>query len=188
MILLICHNTTYTNIILHNNNVNNIANDDPKVTLDSLIFDLKNNQPSNYDLRNFQSTFITSVNPTTTIVTLNESVYNMRELYWFGISDDYELSLKLLQCQVYGMINQNKLKTVLSHSYNVRSSQTSSNINYKFTAQNLVDIKALNKIDIQFYEMIILEFRLRVYKYSACINATMNIDYMKNTLKSTIST
>jgi len=132
-------------------------------TLDDLISFLKSGKPTIfYDLRNFQSRYMSSHS-------LIGRINYMRSLYWFSINENYELSLKLLQCQVFGYVDERKLKDVLSKKYNVRTDQKNSDAAYNFTAQNLRDIKDLTSDDSLFYEMAVSEFWNRVKTYNSCL-------------------
>ena len=132
-------------------------------TLDDLISFLKSGKPTIfYDLRNFQSRYMSSHS-------LIGRINYMRSLYWFSINENYELSLKLLQCQVFGYVDERKLKGVLSKKYNVRTDQKNSDAAYNFTAQNLRDIKDLTSDDSLFYEMAVSEFWNRVKTYNSCL-------------------
>ena len=77
--------------------------------------------------------------------------------------------MKLLQCQVFGYVDERKLKGVLSKKYNVRTDQKNSDAAYNFTAQNLRDIKDLTSDDALFYEMAVSEFWNRVKTYNSCL-------------------
>lgn len=138
-------------------------------TLDELISLLKRGQsiPFFYDLRNFQSRYMSS--HSNFEEPLLGRINYMRSLYWFSITENYELSLKLLQCQVFGYVDERKLKEVLSKKYNVRTEQKNSDAAYNFTAQNLRDIKDLTREDTLFYEMAVVEFWKRVKTYDSCL-------------------
>lgn len=137
-------------------------------TLDELINVLKSKQSIPfYDLRNFQSGYMSS--HLSSEEPLLMRINYMRSLYWFSITENYELSLKLLQCQVFGYVDERKLKNVLSKKYNVRTDQKNSDAAYSFTAQNLRDIKDLTSDDILFYEMAVVEFWKRVKTYNSCL-------------------
>jgi len=83
--------------------------------------------------------------------------------------ENYELSLKLLQCQVFGYVDESKLKDVLAKKYNVRLEQKNSGAVYNFTAHNIKDISDLNSDDTLFYQMAVVEFWRRVQTYNYCV-------------------
>jgi len=142
-------------------------------TLDVLIDQLKRGVHIHFDLRNFQSRCMAS-NGTDALdgtpSTVHERFQYMRSLYWFSIMENYELSLKLLQCQVFGYVDESKLKDVLAKKYNVRSSQSNAGMKYAISAQNLRDITDLNKDDMAFYQMAVVEFWNRIKVHSKCLN------------------
>jgi len=138
-------------------------------TLEDLISHLKSGQSVShfYNLRNFQSGYMNShLNFEQSLL---ERTNYMRSLYWFSIMENYELSLKLLQCQVFGYVDESKLKDVLAKKYNVRLEQKNSGAVYNFTAHNIKDISDLNSDDTLFYQMAVVEFWRRVQTYNYCV-------------------
>ena len=82
--------------------------------------------------------------------------------------------MKLLQCQLYGKVNEKKLKNVLSKSYNVRTDQL-----FQLSSKNIMDIKSLISIDIQLYKMVVIEFTKRINQYASCLNKTTDISHLQ---------
>ena len=170
-------NTYYIHYIIANYmNSKNVS----QITLDFVIQALQdhkshviyNNIKLSHELKNFQANSI-SINSNFSFLHLAE---NLKKIYWFSINEEYELSLKLLQCQLYGKVNEKKLKTILSKSYNVRSTQTIQS--FQISSKNLADIKNLNAIDIKFYKMVVIEFAKRINQYASCLNTTTDISHL----------
>ena len=141
--------------------------------LDQFMESLENNTDRhNYDLRNFQIKFMVHTNnDSEQNLILTEAITYMRSLYWFSILEQYQLSLKLLMCQVYGKVNIRALKKYTSKTYNVRYIED--NFEYKISPLTLSHIKKLTKMDTVFYNYVVVEFYRRVKLHSVCLNVTL---------------
>ena len=136
--------------------------------MDYVIQRLQENNPVKYDLRNFQAHHLGSD------ISLSNLAGILKKIYWFSLNEEYALSYKLLQCQLYGEVNEEKLKDVLSKSYNVRTDQS-----FQLSSKNIADIKSLISIDIQLYKMVVVEFTNRINQYASCLNKTTDISHLQ---------
>ena len=120
-----------------------------------------------YNLNNFQTKFmLSSYNET---INLNEAIEYMKTLFWFSIQDQLELSLKLLQCQMFGKVDEESLKTMLKSKSTNKAISKKTN-SFEISANDIENIKEMISIDIQFYDHVVAEFMNRVSKYSHCLN------------------
>lgn len=135
------------------------------VKLSQYIADIQQNHPKHYDLRNFQIKYMVNDGRN---INFKDGVAYMKSLFWFSIVDELELSLRLLQCQVLGKVDEPTIRQALNHDEYHR-------IKSKKIKVCSDDIKKLNSIDFLFYEFVKAEFWDRIYKYADCLNLNQQI-------------
>lgn len=136
-------------------------------TLSQYIADVKAGHPQHYDLHNFQIKFMLG---NETDIDFQDGVNYMKSLYWFSVTEELELSLRMLQCQVLGNVNEAQIQQALSNGEYTRLKNKGHDMRCTSGSNDIADIKSLNSIDLLFYEFVKKEFWSRVYKYADCLS------------------
>ena len=139
-------------------------------TLSQYISDVKARHPQHYDLNNFQFKFMLNDDKDVDGKSWQDGVKYMKSLYWFSVTEELELSIRLLQCQVLGSVVEAQIQEALSHSEYTRLKGKGKDKRCIAESDDIANIKSLNSIDFLFYEFIKKEFWNRVYEYADCLN------------------
>jgi hypothetical protein len=127
-----------------------------------------------YYLRNFQSKFLIdkrelmdSENMTVVTPIIRDYV---KSLYWFAVAEFMDLSLALLQCQVFGKVRPAPLKaaTTMHHNKNIN---TRDNFQFQLNSTVIASINSYLKLDLFMYQLVVVEFWNRVAIHKVCLHS-----------------
>ena len=119
-----------------------------------------------YNLDNFQSRFMYPPGfDESDIDRIDEAIGFMHNLYWFSLLNEIRLSLALLQCQVFGVVDE----ALLTEALAMGSMISHSRVKYQFSEEDIHDLGSLLKVDNKFYEAVIYEFWKRVNANKECL-------------------
>ena len=119
-----------------------------------------------YNLDNFQSRFMYPPGfDESDIDRIDEAIGFMHNLYWFSLLNEIRLSLALLQCQVFGVVDE----ALLTEALAMGSMISHSRVKYQFSEEDIHDLGSLLKVDNKFYEAVVYEFWKRVNAKQECL-------------------
>lgn len=101
-------------------------------------------------------------------INVTDSLRTLEQFFWFGLTEEFEISVALLLCQVYGRVDVDLDMQWLA---SVRQkSNVATPLNYTVNSNVIGRLVALNRLEIHFHNLVLPLFWSRVRLQRACLS------------------
>lgn len=132
----------------------------PRPTLHEHVAAVERNNANHFMLRNFQMLHFG--------VSVADALRTLEQFFWFGVTEEFEISIALLLCQVHGRVDADIDAQWLAWAREKKNAAVTAN--YTIDAGVIARLVALNRLEIHFHNLVLPLFWRRVRLQRACLS------------------
>jgi hypothetical protein len=135
--------------------------DEPAVpTLLEHVDAVERKSAKHFTLRNFQMTHFG--------INVTDALRTLERFFWFGLTEEFEISIALLLCQVHGRVDVDL--DMQWRAWVHEKSNAATPLNYTVNSNVIDRLVALNRLEIHFHNLALPLFWSRVRLQRACLS------------------
>lgn len=129
-------------------------------TLHEHVAAVERNNAKHFMLRNFQMSHFG--------VSVVDALRTLEQFFWFGLTEEFEISIALLLCQVHGRVDFDANAPWLAWARKKENAAVPAN--FSINSNLLSRLVALNELEIHFHNLVLPLFWRRVRLQRACLS------------------